>query len=63
MDRPPPLNVIPFGTEWIATNGMLAPDGTIRFPEVDTAEEVFIPNETPRADSTPSQPSAPSSES
>jgi hypothetical protein len=47
MDRPPPLNLIRLGSEWIATNGELAADGSIRFPENDPAEEVFGVNGVP----------------
>jgi hypothetical protein len=53
MDRPPPLNLIRLGTEWIVTNGVLAADGSIRFPEDDPAEEVFEENESPPVDSPP----------
>jgi hypothetical protein len=63
MDRPPPLNVIRLGTEWIVTNGELTADGTIRFPDEDSAEEVFVGNVPPHLDIPPGQPSAPTSES
>jgi hypothetical protein len=47
MDRPPSLNLIRLGNEWIVTNGELAADGSIRFPENDPAEEVFGVNGVP----------------
>ena len=63
MDRPPPLNLIPFGNEWIMTNGELAADGSIHFPEEDPAEEVFGANGTPPVNIPPGQRSAPPSAS
>jgi len=60
MDRPPLLKLIKLGNEWIVTNGELATDGTIRFPENDPAEEVFVGNAAPRVNVPPGQPSAPS---
>jgi hypothetical protein len=33
----PPLNLIRLGNEWIATNGDLAADGSIHFPDEDSA--------------------------
>ena len=63
MDRPPPLNVIRLGNEWIVTNGELAADGSIRFPEEDSAEEVFVGNGTPRVSIPPGKPSVPPSDS
>jgi hypothetical protein len=63
MDRPPPLNVIQLGSEWIVTNGQLAADDTVRFPEVDPAEEAFGTNGSPRANIPTGKPSAPLSES
>ncbi len=59
MDRPPPLNLIPFGNEWIVTNGELAADGTIRFPEGDAAEELFGEHGTPRVNAAPSDATSP----
>ncbi len=55
MDRPNPLNLIKFGNEWIATNGELATDGTIRFPTDDPAEEVFLGGELPQVNIPPRQ--------
>jgi hypothetical protein len=63
MDQPPPLNVIRLGNDWIVTNGELAADGSIHFPEDDAAEEVFGGNGIPPADSPPGNPSAPCAES
>ena len=63
IDRPPPLNVIRLGNEWIVTNGELAADGSIRFPEEDPAEEVFGGNGIPPDVIPPGKPSAPPSES
>ncbi len=62
MDRPPPLNLIRLGNEWVVTNGELAADGSIRFPKDDPAEEVFAGNGTPSVNVPPGQPSAPPSE-
>ena len=47
MNRPPALNLIPFGQESLVTNGELALDGSVRFPEEDAAEEVFVGNGAP----------------
>ena len=63
MDRPPALNVIRFGNEWVVTNGELAADGTLRFPEEDPAEEVFVGNGPPPANVPPDTPAVPPSES
>ena len=63
MDRPPPLNLIRLGDEWIVTNGELAADGSVRFPEEDPVEEMFDGNATPPADMPPGKPSAPPSKS
>jgi len=63
MDRPPPLNLVRLGKEWIVTNGELAADGSIRFPEEDPAEEVFVSNGIPPVNLPPGQSSAPPSES
>jgi hypothetical protein len=63
MDRPPPLSLIQLGSEWIATNGVPAADGSIRFPEEDTAEEAFSGIGTPPLETSPSKPSAPPSTS
>jgi hypothetical protein len=63
MDRPAPLNAIQLGNEWIVTNGHLAADGTVRFPEDDPAEEAFGTNSSPPANIPPGKPSAPFSES
>jgi hypothetical protein len=59
MDRPPPLNLIRFGNEWIVTNGELAADGTVRFIEADPAEEVFVGNGAPPAKDPAGKPSTP----
>jgi hypothetical protein len=59
MDRPPPLNLIRLGNEWIVTNGELAADGTIRYPEEDPAEEVFVGNRVPPLKDSSGTPSAP----
>jgi hypothetical protein len=53
------LNLIPLGDEWLVTNGELAADGTLRFPEDDPAEEVFGDNGPPPASRPASQPPAP----
>jgi hypothetical protein len=45
VDHPPRLNLIRLGNEWIVTNGKLAADGSIRFPEGELAEEVFVVND------------------
>jgi hypothetical protein len=58
MNRPPPLNVIPLGNDWLATNGELTPDGKLRFPEDDPGEELFGNNSAPPI-GPPPQPSAP----
>ncbi len=68
MDRPPPLNVIRLGNEWLVTNGQLAADGHIRFPEDDPAEEVFstngtLPGNIPPSNIPPGKPAAPPFES
>jgi hypothetical protein len=64
MDRPPPpLNLIRFANAWIVTNGKLAADGTIQFPDEDPAEEVFLSNGTPPANTPSGKPSTPPSES
>lgn len=63
MVRPPPLNLICFGNQWIVTNGELTADGGIRFPEGDPAKEMFIENGTPPVNIPPGKPTAPSSES
>jgi hypothetical protein len=52
MNQPPPLNLIRLGDEWLVTNGELAADGSIRFPDDDPGEEVFVIREPP-PDSTP----------
>ena len=57
MDRPPPLSVIQLGDEWIVTNGQLAADGVVRFPEEDPAKEAFGTNCSPPANM-PGKPSA-----
>jgi hypothetical protein len=63
MDRPRPLNFIRFANDWIVTNGELAADGTIQFPDEDPAEEVFVSNGTPPVNPPPGKPSTPPSES
>jgi hypothetical protein len=63
MDRPAPLNLIRLGNEWIVTNGTLAADGSIRFPDDDPAEEVYGSYETLPINIMPSKPTAPPSES
>lgn len=63
MGRPPPLNLIPFGQEWIVTNGELAADGSIRFPAEDPAEEVFVGNGPAPVNLPPGKTSAPPSKS
>ena len=59
MDQLPPLNLLRWGNDWLVTNGVLADDGSIRFPEEDPAEEVFGGNGTPSADLPPGKPSPP----
>jgi hypothetical protein len=56
MDRPPPLNLIRLGAEWIVTNGHLAADGSIHFPQEDPTEEVFGMNGTPPVNLPPGKP-------
>jgi hypothetical protein len=63
MDRPLPLNLIRLGDEWIITNGELAADGSLHFPETDPAEEVFGRNGPSSLQLPPGKPSAPPSES
>jgi hypothetical protein len=63
VDQPLPLNLIQLGNEWIATNGELAADGSLHFPEEDPAEEVFGETKTPPVVHPPFKPSAPLSES
>jgi hypothetical protein len=63
MDRPLPLNLIRFANEWIVTNGKLAADGTIQFPDEDPAEEVFVGNRTPPVNLPSGKPPAPPPES
>ena len=63
MDRPPALNLIRFGNEWILTNGHVAADGSIHFPEDDSAEEVFSTNGTAPVSNQPGKTSAPPSDS
>ncbi len=60
---PLPLNLIRLGHEWIITNGELAADGSIHFPEEDPAEEVFGRNGAPPDKLPPGTPSTPPSES
>jgi len=63
MDRPPPLNIIRLGNEWLVTNGHLAAEGNIRFPEDDPAEEVFSTNGIPPGNIPPGQQATPPPES
>jgi hypothetical protein len=63
MDRPPPLNFIRLGNDWIATNGELAADGSIHFPEEDPGEVVVGGNVAPPVNNPPSTPSTPPSNS
>jgi hypothetical protein len=64
MNRPPPLNLIRFANDWIVTNGELAADGSIQFPDEDPAEEVFFVSNGPPPVNMPSgKPPAPPSES
>lgn len=63
MDRPRPLKIIRWGQEWLVTNGELAADGSIRFPEEDPAEEVFVGKGITPVNLPPGQPSVPPSES
>jgi hypothetical protein len=60
---PPPLNLIRLGSDWIVTNGELADDGSIRFPDEDPAEETFGANGAPPDSLPPSQSAVPPSES
>ena len=63
MDRPPPLNLIRLGNEWIVTNGELAANGSIRFPENDPVEEVFGTNGMAPDNNPPGTPAIPPAES
>ena len=63
VDRPPPLNLIRFASEWIVTNGEMAADGTVQFPAEDPAEEVFVGNGAPSGNMPSNKPPAPPSES
>ncbi len=62
MNHPPPLNLIQLGNEWIVTNGELAADGSIRFPEEDPCEEVFVGNGAHSVNIPTGKPAAPPSE-
>jgi hypothetical protein len=61
VERASPLNLIQLGNEWLGTNGELAPDGSIHFPEEDPAEEVFGENGTSSANIPPDKPPHPPS--
>jgi hypothetical protein len=63
MDHPPPFTLARFGNEWIVTNAEPAADGSLRFPEEDPAEEVFVGNGAPPVEVPPGTTSAPPSES
>jgi hypothetical protein len=57
------MNLIKVGDEWMMTNGELAPDGTLRFLDDDSAEESFVGKESPPSNVPPVPPSSPSSKS
>jgi hypothetical protein len=63
VDQPPPLNIIHLKNEWLVTNGELAADGSLHFPEEDPAEEAFAGNGVPPIKFPPGKTSAPPSES
>ena len=62
MDRPPPLNLIRLGNEWLVTNGQIGDDASIRFPEDDPAEETFDPNGSLPSERPPDKPPTPAPE-
>jgi hypothetical protein len=60
--NPPPLNLIRLGNEWLVTNGVLAGDGSVQFPEADPSEEVFACDGMVPINTLPAKPTSPSSE-